>query len=45
MEQVFALKMIGEKLLEKDKVKYVCFINLGKAYYRLSRRKLFEVLR
>src|ERR1044072_9788043 len=37
--------MIGEKLREKDRVWYVCFMDLEKAYDRVCRRKLFEVLR
>ena len=45
MDQVFTLRMIGEKLREKDKVGYVCFMDLEKAYDRVCRRKLFEVLR
>ena len=45
MDQVFTLRMIGEKLREKDKVGYVCFMDLEKAYDRVCRRKLFKVLR
>ena len=45
MDQVFTLRMIGEKLREKDRVGYVCFMELGKAHVRVCRRKLFEVLR
>src|SRR6201990_1664215 len=37
--------MIGEKLREKDKVGYVCFMDLEKAYDRVCRRKLVEVLK
>ena len=45
VDQVFTLRMIGEKLREKDRVGYVCFMDLEKAYDRVCRKKLFEVLR
>src|ERR1700755_879090 len=45
VDQVFTLRMIGENLREKDKVGYACFMDLEKAYDRVCRRKMFEVLR
>src|ERR1700755_2886271 len=45
VDQVFTLRTIVEKLREKERVGYVCFMNLEKAYDRVCRKKLFEVIR
>ena len=45
MDQVFTLRMIGEKCLEKQREVFVCFLDLEKACDRVDRRKLWEVLR
>ena len=38
--QIFTLKQIGEKALEKKCRVYVCFIDLEKAYDRVNRGKM-----
>lgn len=45
VDQVFTLRLIAEKLREKNKMGYVCFLDLEKAYDRVCRRKLFEILK
>jgi len=45
MDQVFTLRMIEEKKREKGKDVYMCFMDLEKAYDRVDRIKLWEVLR
>ena len=44
VDQVFTLRLLTEKLREKNKMGYVCFLDLEKAYDRVCRRKLFEIL-
>ena len=44
MDQVFALKMLIEKKLEKQKKLYVGFMDLEKAYDRVNREQLWRVL-
>lgn len=45
VNQVFPLIMIDEKLHEKDEMEYVCFMDLEKAFDRVCRKKIFELLR
>ena len=40
VDQVFALRMLGEKCREKRKDLYVCFVDLEKAYDRVERGKI-----
>ena len=44
-EQIFTLKQIGEKAHEKKCTVYVCFMDLEKAYDRVNREALWQVLR
>lgn len=43
-DQIFCLRQAIEKLCEKDKDLYLCFIDLEKAFDRVPRQKLFEIL-
>ena len=43
-DQIFCLRQAIEKLYEKNKDLYLCFIDLEKAFDRVPRQKLFEVL-
>ena len=45
VDQIFTLKLIGEKTREKKRSVYVCFINLEKAYDRVNREALWQMLR
>ena len=45
VNQIFTLKVIGEKAREKKRRVYVCFIDLEKAYDRVNREALWQVLR
>ena len=38
VDQIFAVKQIVEKTIEKDKKVYMAFVNLEKAYDNVSRR-------
>ena len=42
--QIFAVKKIVEKTIEKDKKTYMAFVDLEKAYDSVSREKLWKVL-
>ena len=44
-DQIFTLKLIGEKAREKKRRVYVGFIDLEKAYDRVNREALWQVLR
>ena len=46
MDQLFALQQVFEKLSEyaKEIYEYACFVDLEKAYDRVSREKLWAVL-
>ena len=44
MDQVFILRMIEEKSRDTKKDVYMCFMDLEKAYDRVDRNKLWEVL-
>ena len=43
-DQIFAIKQIVEKTIEKDKKTYMAFVDLEKAYDSVSREKLWKVL-
>ncbi|MDA8042238.1 MAG: reverse transcriptase family protein [Pirellulales bacterium] len=43
-DQIFAVKQIVEKTIEKDKKTYMSFVDLEKAYDSVSREKLWKVL-
>ena len=43
-DQIFAVKQIVEKTIEKDKKTYMAFVDLEKAYDNVSREKLWKVL-
>ena len=45
VDQVFTLRMLGEKRREKKKDLYVCFVDLEKAYDRVVRWRIWECLR
>ena len=45
VDQIFTLKQIGEKAREKKRRVYWGFINLEKAYDRVNREALWQVLR
>ena len=45
VDQIFTLKQIGEKAREKKRRVYVGFIDLEKAFDRVNREALWEVLR
>ena len=45
VDQVFALRNVSEKNLEKQKDLYLGFMDLDKAYGKLDREGLWEVLR
>ena len=44
-DQIFTLKQIFEKSWEYGKDLFACFVDLEKAYDRVSRDKLWKVLR
>ena len=43
-DQIFAVKQIVEKTIEKDRKTYMAFVDLEKAYDNVSREKLWKVL-
>lgn len=43
-DQIFCLRQAVEKLCEKNKDLYICFIDLEKAFDRVPREKLFGIL-
>ena len=43
-DQIFAVKQIVEKTIEKDRQMYMAFVDLEKAYDNVSREKLWKVL-
>ena len=45
VDQVFTLKQISEKAREKKRKVYVGYIDLEKAYERVNRKALLQVLR
>ena len=45
VNQIFMLKQIGEKARDKKRRVYVGFIDLGKAYDRVKKKALWQVLR
>ena len=45
LDQIFTLKQIGEKAREKKRRVYVGFIDLEKAYNRVNRGALWQVMR
>ena len=44
IDQIFAVKQIVEKIIEKNKKVYMAFVDLEKAYDNVSREKLWKVL-
>ena len=44
IDQVFAVKQVIEKMIEKDRVMFMVFIDLEKAYDNVCREKLWRVL-
>ena len=44
VDQIFTLKQIGEKALEKKSRMYVGFMDLEKEYDRVNRESLWQVL-
>ena len=45
VDQIFTLKQVGEKAREKKRRMYVRFTDLEKAYNRVNREALWQVLR
>ena len=45
IDQIFILKQIGEKAQHKKYIVYVGFMDLEKAYDRVNREALWQVLR
>ncbi len=45
VDQIFAVKILVEKYLEKDKKLFAAFIDLEKAYDRVDRKGLWDTLR
>ena len=45
VDQIFAVRQITEKVIEKDKVVYAAFVDLEKAYDSVSRSKLWVALK
>ena len=45
VDQIFAVRQITEKMIEKDKVVYAAFVDLEKAYNSVSRNKLRVALK
>ena len=45
VDRIFTLKQVGEKVLEKKRRVYVGFMDLEKAYDRVNREALWQVLR
>jgi len=41
----YTIKLIMEKRVEFNQETYLCFVDFGKAYDRVNRRKLFEILK
>ena len=44
LDQIFAVKQVIEKMTEKDKVMFMVFIDLEKAYDNVCREKLWRIL-
>ena len=45
VDQIFAVRQVTEKVIEKDKVVYAAFADLEKAYDSVSRSKLWVALK
>ena len=45
MDQIFTVRQVIEKVIEKDKVVYAAFADLKKAYNSVSRSKLWVVFK
>ncbi len=45
VDQIFAVKMLAEKYLEKDRKLFAAFMDLEKAYDRVDRKGLWDTLR
>ncbi len=45
VDQIFAVKMLVEKYLEKDRKLFAAFMDLEKAYDRVDRKGLWDTLR
>ncbi len=45
MNKIFAVKILVEKYLEKDRKLFAAFMDLEKAYDRVDRKGLWETLR
>ena len=45
VDQLFTVRQVIEKVIEKEKVVYAAFVDLEKAYYSVSRCKLWVALR
>ena len=45
VDQIFAVRQVTEKVIEKDKVVYAAFVDLEKAYDSVSWSKLWVALR
>ena len=43
-DQIFCMRQTIEKLFEKNRDLFLCFIDLEKAFDRVPRQRLFEVL-
>ena len=44
LDQIFAVKQVIEKMIEKDEVMFMVFIDLEKAYDNVCREKLWRIL-
>lgn len=45
MDQVFASKIMVEKYMGKDRKLYAAFLDMEKAYERVDRKGLWDILR
>ena len=44
-EQIFVMRLLAEKMIEKDRKMYAVFVDLEKAYDKVCREELWEALK